>query len=598
MFLFTRLSSNAKLNSNMDVEMGYAGEVDNALPGNSEGHQEINVEQNIGNAGLIAQPLVQPSHATLTVSPTYLPALSQPSEEAISSAPQNMSLFIAGYNVESNRLPSKHQRLESAPIENNKSSQVVAAQKVRLVMQNDWQDRQQHEKFEQMKKSVAWQSKTLKELQAQLNDFKKHAENAEKVGEEATGQATEVEQQSSAILKPIPPTSSKGSTRKLPPPPPSIGNRQKSGTQPGQGNTQQSYLNMSVEEKLNIILESLQKAPRMVPRHRARSSGFKDPVAWVRNHMHSLIGIRTTNEILLFKDELYAIDTELQKEMALYEDHKKDEGPQLKQMRINWKVVNGRWNKELFLQFLSYAEEQGYAEGCIQDADEDELRDMFYARINRMVGAIHLNQPKPKEGPQQTEKRIQGRHKEMLEFLIEELNDESKAWIDNHMIVDNLGVEGQSSDETDEDSDGVYTVKRLNWRNRELIKRLNGVDAVRRTTNKYGNRRPGTAPRTCKRNSARDSHPTARAPPTGKPINFYSEDCMTIHYNIPRLTIIGSAPPDNCMTHFHRSGAIQATYLGLALYAVLQRRQSLNLSNMPMLKVFFSQRQDSIFLLV
>ncbi|KAF8527181.1 hypothetical protein BU17DRAFT_82193 [Hysterangium stoloniferum] len=35
------------------------------------------------------------------------------------------------------------------------------------------------------------------------------------------------------------------------------------------------------------------------------------------------------------------------------------------------------------------------------------------------------------------------------------------------------------------------------------------------------------------------------------------------------------------------SGAIQATYLGLALYAVLRRKQSLNLSNTPMLKVFF-----------
>ncbi|KAF8505252.1 hypothetical protein BU17DRAFT_71474 [Hysterangium stoloniferum] len=508
MFLFTRLSSNAKLNSNMDVEMGYAGEVDNALPGNSEGHQEINIEQNLGNAGLIAQPLVQPSHAALTVSPTYLPALSQPSEEAISSAPQNMSLVIAGYNVESNRLPSKHQRLESPPIENNKSSQVVAAQK------------------------VAWQSETLKELQAQLNDFKKHAENAEKVGEEATRQATEVEQQDKTANLSVPVNQHRDHIN-----PQTLGPSktivkivicysEANPTHKLKGIHKKTSTSTSIywQQAKKEVKHRLQKAPRTVPKHRPILSGFKDPVAWVRNHMHSLIGIRTTNEILLFKDELYAIDTELQKEMALYKDHKKDEGPQLKPMRINWKVVNGRWNEELFLQFLSYAEEQGYAEGCIQDADEDELRDMFYARINRMVGVINLNQPKPKEGPQQTEKRSQGRHKEMLEILIEELNDESKAWIDNHTIVDNLGVEGQSSDETDEDSDGVYTVKRLNWRNRELIKRLNGVDAVRRTTNKYGNRQPGTATRTRKRKSARDSHPTARAPPTGKPINFYSED--------------------------------------------------------------------------
>src|SRR6266540_5299835 len=123
--------------------------------------------------------------------------------------------------------------------------------------------------------------------------------------------------------------------------------------------------------------------------------------------MNKLIGIQKTNDILQFKDEIYASDTELQRAMTCFEEGNTNEGPQLEPMRINWKAANGRWNEELFLQFLAYAEEKGYAEGSIQDDDEDELREIFYARIERMMGVINLNRPKPKETPQQTEKRVQ-----------------------------------------------------------------------------------------------------------------------------------------------------------------------------------------------
>lgn len=107
---------------------------------------------------------------------------------------------------------------------------------------------------------------------------------------------------------------------------------------------------------------------------------------------------------------------------------------------------------------------------------------------------------------------------------IAELDDESKTWIDNYKIVDTLGIDGQSSDESDGDGDGVYNVKLLHWRNKELVKRLNKTDKVRKTTNKYSNRRPGTKQRVRKRRSVRDLRETTRPPPTGKPINFYNEE--------------------------------------------------------------------------
>lgn len=126
--------------------------------------------------------------------------------------------------------------------------------------------------------------------------------------------------------------------------------------------------------------------------------------------MNSLIGIRTTNEIVQFKDEIYATDTELQRAMSLYEEGETNDGPQLNPMMINWRTVNERWNEELFLQFLTYAEDQGYVEGRIEGDDEDELREMFYARVNRMVGVINTNRPRPKETVRQTEERVQNRN--------------------------------------------------------------------------------------------------------------------------------------------------------------------------------------------
>jgi len=108
---------------------------------------------------------------------------------------------------------------------------------------------------------------------------------------------------------------------------------------------------------------------------------------------------------------------------------------------------------------------------------------------------------------------------------IAELDDESKAWIDNYKIVDTLGIDGQSSDESDGDENGVYNVKLLHWRNKELVKRLNKEVRVRKTMNKYGNRRPGTKQRIRKRRSVvRDLQEMTRPPPTRKPINFYSEE--------------------------------------------------------------------------
>jgi hypothetical protein len=102
--------------------------------------------------------------------------------------------------------------------------------------------------------------------------------------------------------------------------------------------------------------------------------------------------------------------------------------------------------------------------------------------------------------------------------------EEDKARIDRFNLVSALGLEGMSSDESDEDDSNAYNVKILKWRSKRAVKRLSKNDFLRVTTNKFGNKKPGNRPRTRKRKSARDARESLREAPAGKPINLYDED--------------------------------------------------------------------------
>ncbi len=55
-----------------------------------------------------------------------------------------------------------------------------------------------------------------------------------------------------------------------------------------------------------------------------------------------------------------------------------------------------------------------------------------------------------------------------------------------------------------------------------MVKKLKAKDDARKTTNRYGNWRSGTQPRTQKR-WTHNSRVSMRATPAGKPISFYDE---------------------------------------------------------------------------
>jgi hypothetical protein len=86
-----------------------------------------------------------------------------------------------------------------------------------------------------------------------------------------------------------------------------------------------------------------------------------------------------------------------------------------------------------------------------------------------------------------------------LSYFLEEGEPVEEAWEDHLAVIETLGVEGQSSDNTDGEDPNIYSVRILPWHSKELVKKVSTTDAARNTTNVYGNPRPGNRPRIRKR---------------------------------------------------------------------------------------------------
>jgi hypothetical protein len=104
----------------------------------------------------------------------------------------------------------------------------------------------------------------------------------------------------------------------------------------------------------------------------------------------------------------------------------------------------------------------------------------------------------------------------------EPVEESTAAWQDHLTIIETLGVEGQSSDDTDEEDPNIYNVRILPWRSKELIKKLSMTDKARNTTNAFGNPRSGNRPRI--RKQRRDAGQSQRKAPRRKLLNYYSQE--------------------------------------------------------------------------
>jgi hypothetical protein len=100
------------------------------------------------------------------------------------------------------------------------------------------------------------------------------------------------------------------------------------------------------------------------------------------------------------------------------------------------------------------------------------------------------------------------------------LGGHNQAWDLLALMVEKLGVDGNSSDETDAE-DRSYTVRVKEWRSGQVNQLLQFIDNNRTHTNANGNNKPGTMPR---KRIRKIYPPSSRDKPIAcLPLNFYNK---------------------------------------------------------------------------
>jgi hypothetical protein len=81
--------------------------------------------------------------------------------------------------------------------------------------------------------------------------------------------------------------------------------------------------------------------------------------------------------------------------MARYEKDKRGEGPFLEPMVPNFNELAGKWNERLWMLFHNHCVEAGYTEaGNVSEANEDEIRKIFFQHIAQLKYLLNTHKPK------------------------------------------------------------------------------------------------------------------------------------------------------------------------------------------------------------
>jgi hypothetical protein len=101
------------------------------------------------------------------------------------------------------------------------------------------------------------------------------------------------------------------------------------------------------------------------------------------------------------------------------------------------------------------------------------------------------------------------------------VTEEESVWINYHALLDVLGPKGMSLDKSDVNDAGhrTYWVRRMNWRDNNVMKKMVDIDKDRNIANVYGNIRAANPARSCKQQT--DGQDTLRNAPPKLPINLY-----------------------------------------------------------------------------
>ncbi|KAF8809183.1 hypothetical protein BYT27DRAFT_7254706, partial [Phlegmacium glaucopus] len=269
---------------------------------------------------------------------------------------------------------------------------------------------------------------------------------------------------------------------------------------------------------------------------RPRTNSRNELMKAVRDEMNKLLNIKRDTEI---------VDTAKQGIFAdLDEAGKFEEGiidaPPLEPLRACWDNIKCLWNfhlADIFADHLVRLKPEYNTEEKHQ-----EIASHFMKRLEALRKELAKHIPKSgdsgEESDDQVEAHYQSRHlKDLRRKRIQKrqaglcsirlqicqagsADGRNPAWEILALMVHRLGVDGNSSDETDA-GDGSYAVRVKEWRSSQVKRLLRFIDNNRTQTNAYGNNKPGNPPR----KRIRRTYPPVSTdrPIACLPLNFYDK---------------------------------------------------------------------------
>ncbi|KAG6836532.1 hypothetical protein H0H93_007016 [Arthromyces matolae] len=227
----------------------------------------------------------------------------------------------------------------------------------------------------------------------------------------------------------------------------------------------------------------------------------------------------------------------------------------LEPFSVYWDDIRCPYNTALASLFVDSLEEDGHV---FNDEQRDFVMQHFFKRLDNLKKNLRLNGPRRDENDDEAadraalqqgvalaRSRVTSRRQTLfasrMEICREGCHSPNKAvWEALLRIVTTLRNKGQSSDESEAESQDSFTVRARPWRSPEITDLLRFIDSFRRTTNIYDNNRPGRPFR--KRRLVRNPPDTHSKPISGLPENFYDRRWLSTQARRADLNILGPIP--------------------------------------------------------
>ncbi|KAK0447563.1 hypothetical protein EV421DRAFT_1733428 [Armillaria borealis] len=257
-----------------------------------------------------------------------------------------------------------------------------------------------------------------------------------------------------------------------------------------------------------------------------REPKFRDPdsnevKAAIQDKFKELLSIRTDKDIAdVLREGKYTTQ-----DVADAYSNGEGPGPVLEPFRPCWSVLKHEWNialREMFLQhFITKYEDLS--------GDETLIRDHFMQRLIMLKRNIPVSMNGDHvhnlASSRRTERRCR-KFKGRKTFCASQKTERGVAgevfrlcW----RMLDLLGAEGQSSEESSNSDPGYTTVVHKEWRAPEVVKLLKWLDRYRVKQTGYGERKPGPRPHRSLRLPSGQVPTTLRRPIANLPENFYDK---------------------------------------------------------------------------